>query len=150
MLTPPAVRWVVGVSHVHRCAVLAIALVLLALNGACSWGAALLEHIALMWFFSLLALLFAIRGLYKSPSGILCWSGVRWTWEGFPDNAPTQVECVLALPRFVLVRVCAEQCPVTWLWLTPGATDDGWSALRRALVFAHSQYTPSTGLASVK
>jgi hypothetical protein len=150
MFNPPAVRWSVGRSRLHRRVVFAIAWVLLCLDLVCTSIPVQWQYAGPMWAVSAIALLAASYGLHKAPSGILCWTGSRWRWSAFPQNAPACVECVLEFPQWVLVRVSLEGRSATWLWLESGADAPQWSALRRALAFTHSDSGESKGLAPTK
>lgn len=139
MHLPPAAQWQLGRGRVHAAMLIAAAalqFLLLFFLGthvapAAWWGllalaSALLLHAGARW--------------WKSPVGVLRWTGQEWQLlQG--QQAPSAQVCtlrrVLDFETVVLVCVCPEsgKCTCRWLWLELGMRNlPPWMALRRALI----------------
>jgi hypothetical protein len=139
MHLPPAAQWRLGRGRAHAALlVLAAAIHLLLLfflrgqvAAAAWWGLtalalALLLHASWRW--------------WKSPVGVLRWTGREWHW--MPAGAMQDVQvCVLRwvldLQTVALVHAGAAtgSGASRWLWLERGAQNaPAWTALRRALL----------------
>lgn len=143
MHLPPAAQWRLGRGRAHAALlVLAVALHLLLLfflrgqvAPAAWWGLlalalALLLHASWRW--------------WKSPVGVLRWTGREWHWMPAGSMQDVQV-CVLLwvldLQTVALVHAGPEGRRGTsrWLWLERGAQSPlAWMALRRALLASAS------------
>lgn len=134
MLNPPAVSWLVQRSAVHLACVGLLMCLLLAVNLACLQALGFAVAHGVLPVVSLLSVALALNGWYKSPIGILCWTGSRWVWEGFLHNAPASVECALEWPGGALLRLSTPAAPPLWLWIDAGNAERRFSAMRRAWI----------------
>jgi len=156
MHLPPAAQWRLGRGRAHAALlILAAALhliLLFFLRGqvapAAWWGLlalalALLLHASWRW--------------WKSPVGVLRWTGLEWHWLQAPAVQVCVLRWVLDLQTVALVHSGAAAGSGTsrWLWLERGAQNPlAWMALRRALLASASatsagQETPHAQAASV-
>jgi len=159
MHLPPAAQWRLGRGRAHAALlILAAALHLLLLSflwsqvaPAAWWGLLAL---------SLALLLHASWRWWKSPVGMLRWTGREWHWMPAGSMQDVQVcvlRWVLDLQTVALVHSGAAAGSGTsrWLWLERGAQNPlAWMALRRALLASASatsagQETPHAQAASV-
>jgi len=136
MHNAPAVSYPVGRSYFHAalvaCVVVASAAILLVWTvQSDAW---LARH-TVAWLVWLLCLFFAALGWWRSPQGVLRFTGDSWQWV---DPAQTQqVTLVVQLDwqQTLLVRTSDAQSRVRWLWLARSRQPQRWLDLRRA-VFA--------------
>lgn len=133
MHLPPAAQWRLGRGRAHAVLlVLAAAIHLLLLFFL--WG-----QVAPAAWWGLLALALALVlhagwRWWKSPVGVLRWTGREWHWMPAPVCA---LRWVLDLQTVALVRARPEggSGSSRWLWLERGAQSAAaWTALRRALL----------------
>lgn len=134
MFLPPAAAWTVDSAPWQQRALAAVGL-LGALAGlffclSQGWGSSSFLLAAL------LGICTAAAGLSLSGAahGQLRWDGERWHWSSADEQAVSQLECVLDLQRFMLLRIACESGLSLWLWLYSPAMDARWLALRRAVV----------------
>lgn len=139
MHLPPAASWRIGRGRAHAALLIVMAafhfLLLFFLRGqvapAAWWGLlalalALLLHAGWRW--------------WKSPVGVLRWSGREWQWMRTGSMQEVQVcalRWVLDLQTVALVHAGAAggSGPNRWLWLERGAQSAAaWTALRRGLL----------------
>ena len=120
---------------------------LLAVNLACYQSVEFVAAQAVLALTTLLCAALALRGWYKSPNGILCWTGSRWVWEGFLHNAPVRVECALEWHGGALLRLSTPEGALAWLWIDAGMATRRFRALRRARIHRER---PVRALASVR
>ena len=139
MHLPPAAQWRLGRGRAHAVLlVLAAAIHLLLL--VFLWG-----QVAPAAWWGLLALALALVlhagwRWWKSPVGVLRWTGREWHWMQAGSMQEVQVcalRWVLDLQTVALVHARPEggSGSSRWLWLERGAQSAAaWTALRRALL----------------
>ena len=156
MHLPPAAQWRLGRGRAHATLlILAAATHLLLLSF-------LWSQVAPAAWWGLLALSLAILlnagwRWWKSPAGVLRWTGREWHWLQATTVQVCALRWVLDLQTVALVHAGPEDGAGTnrWLWLERGAQSPlAWMALRRALLASASatsagQETPHAQAASV-
>jgi len=133
---PPAAQWSIGRGRAHA-VVLVLAAVIHLLLLFFLW-----DQVAPAAWWGLLALalvllLHASWRWWKSPVGVLRWTGSEWHWLQAPVIQVCALRWVLDLQTVVLVYADPEygSRASRWLWLERGAQSPlAWSALRRALL----------------
>ncbi len=141
MHLPPSAQWRLGRSSAHGfLLMLAEAInffLLFFLQGQTAhstwWGllalaSALLLHAGLRW--------------WKSPVGVLRWTGREWHWVQAGAVQVGALRWVLDLQTVALVHVgpASGRGASRWLWLERGVQSPAaWTALRRALVASVSE-----------
>jgi toxin CptA len=145
MHSAPSVSYPVGRSAFV--AWLYAALVLVALLALLAWVA----QSSLGWrqWIALAAVLasgsIAAQDWRGSPTGVLRWDGVGWSWEEGGAAAPGQAEIAMDLQSRLLVRWRPESGRVLWLWLERGSDVSHWDALRRAVYSRASTHVRAAG-----
>ena len=77
---------------------------------------------------------------WKSPEGLLQWSGEQWHWTGWSLSPRCSVQWVYDFQTWGLVKIENENRQSQWLWLHQGsAGDETWQAIRRALLASRAQ-----------
>ena len=138
MHLPPAAQWSIGRGRAHA-VVLVLAAVLHLLLLFFLWGQV---APAAWWGLLVLALVLLLHAAWrwwKSPMGVLRWTGSEWHWLQAKLMQEVQVcalRWVLDLQTVALVHAGPEDRTGTsrWLWLERGVQSAAaWTALRRAL-----------------
>lgn len=153
MHLPPAAQWRLGRGRAHAVLlVLAAAIHLLLL--VLLWG-----QVATAAWWGLLALALALVlhagwRWWKSPVGVLRWTGREWHWMQAGSMQEVQVcalRWVLDLQTVALVHAgaAARSGANRWLWLERGAQSAAaWTALRRALLASANSAPSNTSTAN--
>ena len=88
---------------------------------------------------------FAARDWRGSPTGVLRWDGVDWSWEEGGDTAAGHPEISMDLQSRLLLRWRPESGRVRWLWLERASDASHWEALRRAVYSRAGTPVPPAG-----
>ena len=88
---------------------------------------------------------FAARDWRGSPTGVLRWDGVDWSWDEGGDTAAGHPEISMDLQSRLLLRWCPESGRVRWLWLERASDVSHWDALRRAVYSRASTHVRAAG-----
>jgi hypothetical protein len=88
---------------------------------------------------------FAARDWRGSPTGVLRWDGVAWSWEEKGVAAPGQPEVAVDLQSRLLVRWRPEGGRVRWLWMERASDASHWDAVRRAVYSRASTHVRAAG-----
>lgn len=113
--------------------------------------AALLPHTAAAGWSLLLVLsgvlcCCAVNSWWRSPSGLLQWTGVVWCWthQAGDVSEPVQQACevrwTMDFQSVVLVHLRPNSGPGAGFWIWPErrtGNSNAWDALRRALLVSH-------------
>jgi len=135
MHLPPAAQWRLGRSRAHG-VVLVLASAIYLLLFFALWGQVVSDAwwglLAMAWVF----LLHAGLRWWKSPAGVLRWTGREWHWLQGPALQVGTLRWVLDLQTMSVVHFGPSGSGAgCWLWLEHGAqSPSAWSALRRALL----------------
>ena len=151
MHNAPSVMFPVG-----RCVWYGVALVILAVAGACALAAWFWldgRHGVMPWpglagaalWLAWIAL--AARAWRQAPTGQLRWRALErgdsesgrgtWHWHSVahPEGlALRSAQRMLDLQRLVLLRLCRADAPALWVWVEQARDPVRWNVLRRALV----------------
>ena len=133
MHLPPAAQVVTGRSRSHLYFLVGWAVVYVCVFAALSGSIAPLELTGIMLVCTAIGTHAAWRW-WRSPSGILAWTGRQWIWK-----QQTKQECTVRwavdLQTIVLLKLKTKQGQRQWLWVERGANSAAsWLAFRRALV----------------
>jgi len=72
---------------------------------------------------------------WRSPMGVLTWTGGEWRWQKAQEKQKCGVHCYLDLQSIVLIELQTQDRQRQWLWVERGAHSAvPWLAFRRALV----------------
>ncbi|MFM6991880.1 MAG: hypothetical protein ACKOWD_11445 [Rhodoferax sp.] len=134
MHLPPAAQVTVGRSKVCFTFVLgwawAYACLLLALSEALAPGAWTVLALGCLATCAL-----AAWSWWKSPAGVLVWSGRRWAWQTADEHQACELDWRVDFQSLVLVLLTTQAGARRWLWVE---RDDqnaaAWPPFRRALV----------------
>jgi hypothetical protein len=146
MHAPPSVTYPVGRSP--------FAAWLYALAGLAGLGVALawsVQSDTFGWRQALaLAAVFACASLAaaawrRSPTGVLRWDGLGWTWEEGAFAGAGRPEIALDLQNRMLLRWQPGGGRVRWLWVERASDPAHWEALRRAVYSRASTPVPPAG-----
>jgi toxin CptA len=85
----------------------------------------------------------ALASWRRSPTGVLRWDGVGWTWEEGPVVGGGRPEIALDLQNRMLLAWQPESGRVRWLWLERARDPAHWEALRRAVYSRASTPVPN-------
>ena len=100
---------------------------------------------ALALLFGLIFCLAAVAW-WQTPRGTLEWNGTAWYWSGWPQEDACNVQWLVALPGFTVLRLASSGGLVQCLLAGPAVHQGvGWTAFRRALV-AHIEQGHGRGL----
>lgn len=145
MHAPPSVSYPVGRSAFagRACG----ALVAAALAACIAWSL----HAPLGWrqlagfaaVFACAAL--ALRGWWRSPTGVLRWDGLEWTWEEGGGVEAGRPAVALDLQSRLLLHWRAHDGRARWLWPERASDQSHWDALRRAIYSSASTHVPAGG-----
>ncbi|MEJ8837073.1 hypothetical protein [Ramlibacter sp. AN1133] len=85
----------------------------------------------------------ALGAWRRSPTGVLRWDGLGWTWEEGATVACGHPGIAFDLQNRILLRWQPETGRVRWLWLESARAPAHWEALRRAVYSRASAPVPT-------